>query len=328
MNIVIKLPNDLRERILSFPLLHALESRFKEKLKKDEVLKIHLISLEKDIDVLYLLPFQAFYHELEDADIKSVFSIHRACANFKINQPDYFISTTDSFVDASIGKNLGALTKIGFSTGRNSWVLNKKIPKTTNGHKSERMFSLLSGVFKEAPVIAISSSRSLPPLYSDWESHPYTVLNLDIIDGKINPEWKDFIDLFINKKFIFMCSDLPAFEQKNTLVDFIKECSDKNIYNYFEYGSNIEFGKLISYSLTFVTKDSVLVNIAAYCGTCVFLVNAREDLNLSGAKYFQGEVFDSPLSSEQQSAEGSAYTKSFDEIYKYIEDKTRGKDND
>ena len=38
----------------------------------DEILNIHLISLKKDIDILNLLPFRAYYHELEEEDVIKV----------------------------------------------------------------------------------------------------------------------------------------------------------------------------------------------------------------------------------------------------------------
>ena len=38
--------------------------------------------------------------------------MHRVCMNFKLMENvDYFISTTTGFVDASIGKNIGAQKK-------------------------------------------------------------------------------------------------------------------------------------------------------------------------------------------------------------------------
>ena len=58
--IVVKLPFDLQERILCFPLLH----KIREKYPKAE---IHFISPKKEIEVLNLLPFTAYYHEVEEA---------------------------------------------------------------------------------------------------------------------------------------------------------------------------------------------------------------------------------------------------------------------
>ena len=48
MNIVIKLPDDIRDRILTFPFLHTLQKEMARKIEEseeDEVLNIHLISL-------------------------------------------------------------------------------------------------------------------------------------------------------------------------------------------------------------------------------------------------------------------------------------------
>ena len=145
MNIVVKLPNDLRGKILSFPFLHGLVKEAKKRLnaEEEEVLKLHLISNKKDIDVLNLLPFSAYYHEIEDEDLKSIFTIHRACVGLKIDRTDIFISTTENFVDASIGKNLKAKTNIGFQIGKNSLFFNKRVPYSVNDHQALQIFSLI-----------------------------------------------------------------------------------------------------------------------------------------------------------------------------------------
>ncbi len=323
MNIAIKLPNSLKERTLAFPLLHTLVEKLKEKLAEDEILKVHLLSLGEGIDVLNLLPFDAFYHELEEDDVKSVFSIHRACANLKIDQNiDFFISTTESFVDVSIGKNIGAKESIGFAVGKNGWLLNKKVTIMANDHKSNQMYRLIKGVINEIPPMETVQCRELAPTYSDWKENPYVVINLDLLDGEVNPEWKEFVDLFVGKRFIFMCSEIPEDQQQEFLEEYIATLPRKNTYKLFVYESNIDFGKLISYALTFITHDSPLVNIASYCKCHVFLLNIKENLNITGPKYFPGEVWSFNLSDPVYGqGDRHNYTKIFDELVVFIEDR-------
>ncbi|MBT4792914.1 MAG: hypothetical protein HON90_15165 [Halobacteriovoraceae bacterium] len=326
MNIAIKLPNDVRERVLTFPFLHVLVKKIKEKMDEDQILNLHLISLKDGIDVLNLLPFHAYYHELEAEDLKTIFTMHRACANFKIYHLDYFISTTDSFVDASIGKNLGAEKKIGYALGKNGWFLNTKIPKLNGRHISEQVFELLKGVFEEIPNLSSVYSRNMPAVYADWNENPYMLINLDLTkDGEVNPEWKDFVDLFTNKSFVFMCESIPEFEQEEILNGFIKSLPAKNNYKIFVYKSNIEFGKLISYAMGFVTNDSPLLNIASYCGSQVFLLNKNENLQVCGPAYSLGEVRNFSVKDPLYSQGGDFnYAKIFDDLHDFIEKKTKG----
>ncbi len=321
MNIVIKLPNNTRDRILTFPFLHSLHKYFAKKIEEneeeeEEVLNFHLISLKADIDILNLLPFHAYYHELDDTDVKNVFSAHRACVTFKIDRPDIYISTTESFVDASLGKQLGIKTKVGFEIGKNKWLFNKRIDFLEGQHQSVQYFNLLRAFTDELPTIPNATSRKLDPVYKDWSEKPYTVINLDLIDGKVNSEWIEFFDLFENKTFVLLCKELPLVEQNVFLQDYVNKLPTKNSYKIFIYNSNIDFGKLISYAVTLVTHESYIMHLSAYIGAYVFYLNKVENLKLTGAEYFAGNVRDF-------SVKGNAYAQAFDDIYAYIEEKTK-----
>ncbi len=324
MNLAIKLPNDLRERVCTYPLLHTLYKELRKTLDEDEQLNIHLISLKKDIDVLNLLPFDAFYHELEVEDVKTIFTMHRACMNFKMDTIDIFISTTDSFVDASIGKNLRAEKKIGYALGKNGWFLNKKVPLLTGQHKSCQTYELLKALIENIPEIPNVYSRELPFAYADWNENPYTFINLDLIGEEDNSEWKDFIELFVNKNFVFMCSELKNSENMEPVQSFIQTLPKENNYRLFEYSSNINFGKTVSYAVAFVSGDSPLINIAAYCGAQVFHLNKKEKISIVGPTYFIGEVRNMAISDPMFGSQNKFnYSKIFDELYKFIEEKTK-----
>lgn len=297
MNLVVKLPNKLSERILAFPFLHALNRFYKERDKEAQVneengsLKLHLICLSEDIDSLNLLPFPAYYHPIENEDLESIFTVHRGCANLKLtNEINLFISTTDSFVDASIGKNIKAKNKIGFAIGKNGWFLNKKVARPSDMHKSEEIFELLKPITGVLPKIPYVQARKVEPLYSDWSESPYVVLDLDHKDGELNETWKDLFELSKGKTFILMSSTLDHFEQELRIEGWIKNLPTKNTYKFFPYKSNIELSKLISYTKCFVTADEDLMHLSSYCGALTFFVGKSERFETAGPKYTRGEV--------------------------------------
>lgn len=323
MIVAVKLPNKLNERILSFPFLHALNNYLKQiaaEDPEDDTYQIHLISLKDDIDTLNLLPFEAYYHELEEEDLKSVFTAHRACANFTFTFPfDAFISTTTSFVDASIGKNIGAKNKIGFDLGKNKWLLNKKVTHPGKIHKSEEIFPLIKSLAETAPNIPNVYARSVQALYLDWSENPYLVIDLDLDGEEISETWKELIELSVNKRFIFMCSSLNEYLRKDKVQDFINELPSKNTYKYFHYDSNIELAKLISYSMGFVTPNSGLMSLATYCEVTTFYLNKNDNLDLVGPKFFRGEL----KSYDYKNAQEFRYNLVFDDLIALIDNKTQ-----
>lgn len=294
MIVAVKLPNDLTERIATFPFLQALDEQLRFIAKEDpedDTYQIHLISVKKGIDVLNLLPFEAFYHELSEEDTKSVFSMHRGCGHFNFPQGvDKFISTTTSFVDASIGKNIKAAESIGFEVGKNKWLLNTKIPHKEGLHKSDEIAPLIKTFAIEKVEIPNAYSRKIQEVYLDWRENPYMVIDLDLVDDEINPEWKDFISECTNKRFVFMCSELAAGLQRPKVEEFFAELPENNTYKFFKYESNIDFSKVVTYSLAFVTKNSALMSVATYCGAKTFFLNQNTNMKVVGPKYFRGEL--------------------------------------
>ena len=58
LGIVIKLSSDLKERILSFPVIHLIRDAFPE----DD---LHIICDVQFVEVLNALPIKAYYHDME-----------------------------------------------------------------------------------------------------------------------------------------------------------------------------------------------------------------------------------------------------------------------
>jgi ADP-heptose:LPS heptosyltransferase len=331
MKIAIKLPDELDKRVLTFPFLHSLkkilDKRFEEE-DQDEMLELHFIGLKDHIDVLNLLPFNAYYHEMEKEDLQTVFSVHRAIVTSKLEEMDVFISMTDGFVDASMGKNLKAKETIGFGIGKNKFLFKIKIPYLKGQHLSDIYYQLLKGITQDdLPVIPNVFSRELSAHYADWNMNPYIMVNIDAKNEVLNPEWKDFFELFEGKNIVVMSDAINPLQQKEFLQEYLKDLPEKNNYKIFEYESNIGFGKVVAYAQTFITFDSPLVHVAAYIGSHTFWLNNKPNVNMT-PQYCIGEVRQFNLT-EPQYKEGSDvnYAPIFDEIYEYVDKKTVTEDN-
>lgn len=329
MNLAIKVPNDLKERVLAFPLLHVLFREFSNQLDEDDILNIHLISTKKGIDVLNLLPFDAYYHSIDNDDTKNIFTMHRACKNFRLVDVDLFLTTTESFVDVVIGKYIGAKKSVGFDVGKNGWLLNKKNSPPTGAHTSDKIFSLVQNIIEDVPEIPLVRSRELSPFYNDWDDQPYIILNLNLVKGELEKEWIDLLELFDNQKIVLMCSELNKDIQSAEINEYIKKIPKNNEYKVFTYVSNIEFARLVANSLCFITHDSPLMHIGSYCRAHTFYINKKENLQQTGPVHFTGEVRNFSLNDPTfKSGPKPNYTKIFDEIYQFVEERTKVDDSE
>lgn len=321
MNIAIKLPDDLGERLLSFPFLHALNQYMQERLEKSDKdvdnFQLHLISLKSGIDVLNLLPFHAYYHELEQEDLKSIFSAHRGCSHFKItNQIDIFISTTDSFVDASIGKNFRTKEVIGFEKSFNNWFLTKKKNRPLEKHFSEQVCELVKPLLGYLSKIPICGSRELELLSSKYEDKTYFILDVDFIDDAVNPLWLELFNLAEGAHFILTSSQNDSFDQELRISTFIKSCPPKNTYELFKFSSYIDFAKLVGHAQVFTSLNSELILLAAYCRCDAIFLNQNYNFKKRGSQFLRGEVVDIRIAN---SLDSSGYSSCFDLILEKFE---------
>lgn len=337
MHLAVKLPEDLRQRLCSFPFLQTLvkglksqiEASNKELAEEDmDQLSVHLIAEKKDIEALYLLPFQAYYHELDQEDLKTVFSAHRAVRNLKIDSADIYLSLTESFVDASLGKSLGAKVKVGFGLGKNSFFYDRKASLLKGRHFCEQYHELLKLFLDNPPETPVKGfSRELAAVREDWSENPYYMVNLTTKEGRVEERWSEFFSYVDGETFILLCDGLPFNQQKEIIQDFIKGLGKNNVYIPYELESLIHFSKLVTYAQTFITEDSSLLHVAAYCGAHIHFLQKKEPLQKSGPVYFLGEVRYFNLN-EPFYREGSnvAYHKVFDEIFKFIENKAKDRE--
>ncbi len=322
MNIVVKLPDNIGERILCFPFLHTLNEYMQERLQKSEkdaeCFQLHLISLSKGLEVLNLLPFHAYYHEVSEEDLKSIFSAHRGCSSFKLtNQIDIFISTTESFVDASIGRNFSAKERIGFEKSFNSWFLTKKKNKPLDKHFSEQICELVKPLVGYLSKVPICSSRELEPLDSRKdEEKPYFVLDLDFIDDSINPLWLELFQLAEGASFILTSSRNSSFDQALRISTFMKSCPEKNSYELFKFSSFIDFAKLLARAKMFVSLNSEAVLLSSYCNCETIFLNENYNFKKKGSQFLRGEVIDIRIGNQMDS---SGYSSSFDIVLEKID---------
>lgn len=322
MNVAIKLPNSFEEKLGLFPFLHAVNDYFSRYLKEDEVLNLHLIAMKRDIDILNLLPFKAYYHELELEDVKNVLNAHRACAQFKIENLDFFFSTTESFVDASFGKILNSKMSIGYSLLWNNFFLDKKV--LLNGLRyTDKALPLLGSVIEEGqvlPRLRSVFSRELEGLKLRFSPRNYCVVNLTSKAGTIDPVWKEVFDLVQGANFVLLCSDLSEVQSEIELKDFVKGLSEKNQYEIFYDRSHIKFAKLVSLSYGLVTRWNNFSLNAHYCGAKILLM--EDTMNDEIVKYFIGTI-DLIVPAGIQPKSEKYFSSIFDKMIEFIGEQTR-----
>lgn len=282
--IAVKLPFDLQERLLAFPFLHALRKRHREA-------EIHFITPKKNIEVLNLLPFTAFYHEYEEGDLGTVFDVHRFCAGAKIFNVDLFISLTNSFVDACLGIGFRAKTRLGFSDGWKTLVFNEKTSRPHNQHLTEDFYALYQEHVKASVDAKLKvSSRDLSPVITDWDTEPYIAINLSPLrDLEIDGSWIDYINRFERQKFILFASEDQA-KLQLMLTPFLAKLNGKSRYQTFVYDSWIELAKMLAFSKGVITYNGPLATFAAYTGTRTFVLYDQEDPQRFGPFYFLCEL--------------------------------------
>lgn len=323
MKIAIKLPESIADKISSFPFLFSLNEMLKKRFQEDESnhYQLHLIDVESSIDILNLLPFTAFYHSLELSDTKNVFSIHRAVAAMNISDIDVFITLTESFVDASIGKNLKAKRNIGFLVKKNTLLLNEKVPFIENKSKAFNYHEMLKYIFTEAqniPDLPNIKSRKLD-LDLKAQAADYFMLDPDLDKEAINSEWSELFDYFQGIHCLLTVSTEDKDKAYGPVNDFIRNLSTKNTYSYLEYVSNIDMAKALCSSICLVTVNKNLALLNAFVGGKTFLV--------SDAKIDMEEVSFLPGSIESVvKGEKFDYSLIFDPLFHYVDQTIKSKD--
>jgi ADP-heptose:LPS heptosyltransferase len=282
--IAIKLPFDLQERILTFPFLHAIHDKYPEA-------ELHIITPGKDIEVLNLLPFKAFYHEFDEDEFSNVFDVHRYCVHAKIFNVDLFISLTNSFSDATIGLSLRAKHRLGFSDNWKTLVLNQKTKRPVGHHLCEDFFELYKAHVNANVDLKLKvMSRDLLPVVPEWDTNPYVAINLTPMrDAVIDEEWMKLVHSFDKQRVIFFSSEDR--ERVHPLIDqFMARLPLKNSYSFFLQKDWIDLSKMLAYARGVITYEGPLASVSAYVGAKTLIIYDRHDPQKEGPFYFLSDI--------------------------------------
>lgn len=280
--IAIKLPFDLQERILSFPFIHAVSEFYP---KAD----IHLITPAKEVEVLNLMPFKAYYHLFNEDEIKTILDVHPYTASANIYNVDLFVSLTNSFPDAALGLGLRAKKRVGFADNWKTLVLTHKTKRPVGHHVVEdfmTLFELMTGhpVNKRLRV----TSRPLNKIIEGEDR--YIAINLSPIrGGSIDEDWIELVSRFEGETIIFFSSD-DQMQLKLMEESFIKLLPLKNKYQIFYHKDWIELGRMLSYASGVISYSGAAGALSAYIGTRALLLYDNEDPQRTGPFYFLTDV--------------------------------------
>lgn len=280
--IAIKLPFDLQERILTFPFLHAISEYYP---KAD----IHFITPKKEVEVLNLLPFKAYYHLFDEDEIKTVLDVHPYTANTNIYNVDLFVSMTNSFADAALGIGLRAKKRIGFADDWKTLVLTHKTKRPVGHHLVEDYMTLFELV-TEQPVDKRLRVTSRPLARIIEDQTPYIAINLSPLrGGSIEDEWIELISKFEGQKIVLFSSDDQV--QVKMLIESFKNLLPKtNTYELFFFKDWIELGRMLAFSNGVVTYSGACAALSAYVGTRALILYENEDPQRTGPFYFLTDV--------------------------------------
>lgn len=282
--IAIKLPFDLQDRILAFPFLHAISEIYP---KAD----LHFITPKKEVEVLNLLPFKAYYHLFNEDDIQSVMDVHPYTANARIYNVDLFITLTNSFPDAALGLGLRAKKRVGFSDNWKTLVLNRKINRPLNHHLVEDYMTLFELATGGRPDKRLKvTSRPLTRIIEEEDENPYIAINLSPLrSAVIEDEWIDLISQFEGQKIVLFASE-DQIKVQMLIEAFIEKLPKTNTYINFKYHDYIELGRMLSFARGVITYSGACGALAAYVGTRSLILYENEDPQKTGPFYFLADV--------------------------------------
>lgn len=271
MNIAIKLPNSLEEIIYTFPFLHKLYET-----QVENGVNIHLVTACEDIAILNLLPFKAFYYQLDRTDSESMLKVLRAFKNSKLDlqQYEYYFSLTSFRSDILLGKLLKAKNIIAFDDVGMDFFITEKIHKLVGRKKTEQYFKLLS-ILKDVDVsedlVKKIGSKNFA-LSNEKEIENYIVIDSEILNCD---DWLDFLKLFEAQRILILGKAPKNYQG-------FKSIENRN---------DIEIAKLLYLSKGFITSNYEKSLISSYTGTTCFYLK-REDIKDTSFEFFIGKVYD------------------------------------
>ncbi len=259
INIAIKLPAPLQERLMTFPMLHLLREAYPDAV-------LHFICPKHKIEMLYTLPFEGFWYPWDEEEIQNIFDTHRYATQLKIPRVDIFICLGDTLKELALGKLLDAKKCIGFSEGWKNWFTTLAVKRPVGHHLSEEYYAL----FKEftnrrLPEKMQVKSRELSAFYQT--ERPYLAVDLwPFSPGKIDEFWQPYFEMHEGKHFVLFFGEDEA---KGCLLaqGFMQRLSTKNTYELFVSADWIELAKMLAHAKGLVARAGASVSFATYLGT-------------------------------------------------------------
>lgn len=278
LSIVVKLPMSVEDRLHTFPALHLIRESFPSAV-------IHFVTPKHQMEILYLLPFKAFYHEWDENEIKTPMDVHRFCANMKIGIVNIYLSFTDTLNDACLGQFLRANRRIGFASGVKSFFYTIPIKRPINYHRGEEFL----GVYKTLTNNSIAddlkvNSREMDNFYPDGA--PYVAVDLYPLDPEENEEdWIKYFSFFEGKQFVLFAS---AETEKSAwhIQNLVPKLSTRNTYKILIYKNWIELGRVLSQARGVICNLGSVALLSTYAGTATIIMVGSEDPKLSAPFYF------------------------------------------
>jgi len=260
LNIAIKMPAPLQERILAFPMVHLLREAYPEA-------NLHFICPEFKIEMLYALPFEGYWYPWKEDEIQTIMDVHRFVATGNIPHIDIYINLGDTLRELTLGTFLDAKKRVGFADGWKSWFTTCPVKRPVGHHISEEYYAL----FKEftnrrIPEKLQVKGKELPPFYKEEEG-PYLAVDLwPFSPGKLDEFWFDYFSLHEGKRFVLFFTEDEA---KGALLaeHFIQRLPTTNKYELFLSTNWIDLGKMLAHAKGVVGRGGASISYATYLGT-------------------------------------------------------------
>jgi hypothetical protein len=276
--IAIHLPHLLERRVLSFPFIHLI----RESYPKAE---IHLLCERHGLDILPSIPFEAFYHEYESADFRSIFHIHRLVKSWPIVEFDKFYSLESGFKSAFLGFILRAKTRIGFVAPWVKWFYLKTIESNLKDHWSDETFKF----YEEATQLKVPAKFQVNgKRYTPYYQHLDRYIVIDVYPfspGQLDEFWIPFIEMSENRTFVFFSSE--EIEKGSLLIEqLIPRLSLKNKYYHFINSQKFELMQMLTHSQGLIAREGYVTLLHCYLGGNALIIFEEQDPRLSSPFYF------------------------------------------
>jgi ADP-heptose:LPS heptosyltransferase len=282
LKIVVRLPDDDHRRLMALPFLHALK-------EKEPEAQIHLFSSEENIEILSLLPFDAFVHPVKKEEYEKAADTFRlGRLNSQMRDVDLYFGLEPRFHDSFFGFVIQAKKRIGFAADMKKMMFTDFIPWEEANHPAANYLKLLGlHTGEDHREMKNVFSKELEPLVPESEQ-PFLVLNLSLDElGSVDVRWKEMLELLKgNNIFTFLegVEDQKALELVGqTLhewgIDYAKPVGLAHPY---------QVARLMYQAQLVVSFDSYLLHMANYLAVPAIGIYQTDQAATKAPLYFGG----------------------------------------